>query len=175
MSSGRVRWTSAFDIDVATDAITIAINISLLLPKPVNRMLLEEKIKRWEAAIESTWNNRFYIVIDKVKLPLKFAVRFTHFKPHHRVIVHPGDWVPNQHNWYINTPASVVAHEIGHMLGAYDEYNGGALSPEKPVIDNASIMGGKPSQGLAYARHLDLLESKLIDRFGDSLIRIAEY
>jgi hypothetical protein len=175
MSSGRTRWVSAFDVEVSADEIMIGIDISLLLPKAVNRALFKEKVSRWEAAIESVWNDRFYASVDQVELPVKFAIRFTHFKPQHRVIVHPGDWVPNQHNWYIDTPGFVVAHEIGHMLGAYDEYNGGALSPERPVIDSTSIMGGKPSQGRAYARHLALFESKLMGKFGDSRIRIVEY
>lgn len=34
----------------------------------------------------------------------------------------------------------VHAHEVGHMLGAYDEYTGGAVAPS-PLIDGNSIMG----------------------------------
>ena len=175
MSSGPVKWTSAFDIVTTPDEITIAIGISLLVPTSVNRPLLDEKIATWKTAIDSSWNYRFYTYVEQVWVPIKFDIRFSHFKPHHRVIIRPGNWTPNQHNWYIDTPAAVVAHEIGHMLGAYDEYNGGALSPQEPIIDSSSIMGGKPAIGVAYPRHLDLLTKMLAEHFDDKQLKLIPY
>lgn len=175
MASGHTKWTSAFDIDVTAENIVVAVRISLMVPKALNRTLLEANIAEWKTAIDATWNNRFYIKLDQAGLPIKFDIRFTHFRPHHRVVIHPGNWIANQHSWYIDTPAAVVAHEIGHMLGAYDEYKGGALAPQDPRIDSSSIMGGEPSRGVAYPRHLALLQQRLIERFDDSRIKIIAY
>jgi len=175
MSSGQIKWTSAFDIEVTTDEIIVGIGISLLVPKAVNRPLLDDKIVTWKAAIDSTWNKRFYTYAKQAWVPIKFDIKFTHFNPHHRVIIHPGSWIANQHNWYLDTPAPVVAHEIGHMLGAFDEYNGGALSPQNLIIDNSSIMGGEPATGVAYPRHLHLLTKMLAEHFDDKQIKIVAY
>jgi len=175
MSSGQIKWTSAFDIEVTTDEIIVGIGISLLVPKAVNRPLLDDKIVTWKAAIDSTWNKRFYTYAKQAWVPIKFDIKFTHFNPHHRVIIHPGSWIANQHNWYLDTPAPVVAHEIGHMLGAFDEYNGGALSPQDLIIDNSSIMGGEPATGVAYPRHLHLLTKMLAEHFDNKQIKIVAY
>lgn len=175
MSSGTVKWTSAFGIEIAANEIRVNLGISLLVPETINRAILEVNIKSWEAAIASTWNNRFEAVIDERKLPVHFNVNFSHHQPHQRVIIRPGIWRPNQHNWYVNMPAAMVAHEIGHMLGAYDEYRGGALEPGNPVIDADSIMGAAPANGVAYSRHLALLKKHLLDRFENSEVSIREY
>ena len=175
MLAGTVKWVSAYDINIANNEIRVEINISLLTPKDINRVKLKEKTELWNDAINDTWNNRFYASIDGKKTPITIKVKFSHHKPHHRVVIHPGRWTPNQHNWYINTPAKVIAHEIGHMLGAYDEYRGGALFPEEPIIDTTSIMGSKPLRGAAYPRHLLLLENKLGKLLDNDQITVMQY
>jgi hypothetical protein len=173
MSSGQISWMSAFDVEITRDEVVVSIGISLMVPGVVNRPLLENRMLDWKDAIDAIWNNRFLVLVEQARIPVRFDIRFTHFKPHHRVVIHPGDWVANQHNWYIDTPALIVAHEIGHMLGAYDEYNGGALSPRQPMIDESSIMGAVPASGIAYPRHLALLRRELVDEFDDSQIRLV--
>lgn len=45
-------------------------------------------------------------------------------------------------DWYIGDSRSGLApHEFGHLLGAYDEYTGGALDPAAGIIDPNTIMG----------------------------------
>ena len=86
-------------------------------------------------------------------------------------IIHAGRWNPDQHNWYVNSPPTIIAHEIGHMIGAYDEYRGGALSPDQPLIDTNSIMGSRAEKGVAIPRHLDLVKKMLAEQLGDVEIR----
>lgn len=175
MSSGNTKWTSSFNIDITPREIEVKINISLLASEGVNKVQLKEKIISWNEAINDTWNNKFYISIDNVNTPIRIIVKFTHHRPHHRVVLHQGRWSPNQHNWYLNTPSFVIAHEIGHMMGAYDEYRGGALFPEAPIIDTTSIMGSKPLTGTARPRHLSLLNKQLIELLANDEIKIMKY
>ncbi|MBT7436552.1 MAG: hypothetical protein HN791_10890 [Gammaproteobacteria bacterium] len=173
MKSGNTKWTSMFDIDISKREILIHMKISLLPTPTVNRVLLEKNILSWGDAIDSVWNKYFFVIIEGEKIPIIFKIKFTHFKPHHRVVIHSAGWAPNQHNWYINMPPKVVAHEIGHMLGAYDEYRGGALSYKKPVIDTSSIMGSKLSASQAYPRHLALLEHELVNYFENNQLKVV--
>jgi len=171
MLTGNARWVSAFELTAFPDKVVIRINISLLPASEVNRVALKQKTALWKAAIDDTWNDRFYVEADDGELPILFDVRFTHRDPHHRVVIHPGRWNPDQHNWYINTPPSIVAHEIGHMIGAYDEYRGGALSSDQPLIDPKSIMGSRSEKGKALPRHLGLVKKALTRQLGDIEIR----
>ena len=63
----------------------------------------------------------------------------------------------NAVDWYMGDNRTGLApHEFGHLLGAYDEYTGGAVDPANTVIDANTIMG----QNLpltAKSRHLDNL------------------
>lgn len=45
-------------------------------------------------------------------------------------------------DWYIGDNRTGLApHEFGHLLGAYDEYTGGAVDPATSTIDPNTIMG----------------------------------
>jgi hypothetical protein len=167
MVTGKTKWTPAFTLETLPESIVIHINISLLPSNDVNRVALGNKTGLWQTAINATWNDRFYAVVNDRKLPIIFDVQFTHRKPHHRVVVHPGRWNPDQHNWYVNSPPNIIAHEIGHMIGAYDEYRGGALSATDPKIDTASIMGSRAENGVALPRHLELVKQSLEQQFGN--------
>jgi len=57
------------------------------------------------------------------------------------------------------------------MIGAYDEYRGGALSSDQPLIDTKSIMGSRMEQGEALPRHLELVKKALVEQLGDIEIR----
>ena len=171
MLTGNTRWQSAFQLNTSADKVVIRINISLLPAGEVNRVALKQRTELWKAAIDETWNDRFYVETDTGKLPVYFDIRFTHRDPHHRVVIHAGRWNPDQHNWYVNSPPTIIAHEIGHMIGAYDEYRGGALSPDQPLIDTNSIMGSRAEKGVAIPRHLDLVKQMLAEQLGDVEIR----
>jgi hypothetical protein len=52
----------------------------------------------------------------------------------------------------------VAGHECGHLLGAYDEYTGGAIHPKTKKIEADSIMG--QNLKAAKPRHLDGLRDE---------------
>jgi len=57
-------------------------------------------------------------------------------------------------NWYLSeTRLGVAGHECGHLLGAYDEYTGGAIHPTTKKIEPNSIMGQNLT--VAEPRHFD--------------------
>lgn len=65
------------------------------------------------------------------------------------------DWErSNASDWYLSeTRLGVAGHECGHLLGAYDEYTGGAIHPTSKKIEDNTIMGQNLTG--AKARHLD--------------------
>ncbi len=65
----------------------------------------------------------------------------------------------NAKDWYLTEHrVGVAAHECGHLLGAYDEYEGGAVDPATNKIEDASVMGS--DLATPHARHLDGLRDE---------------
>ncbi|MCC6785191.1 MAG: hypothetical protein IT457_20240 [Planctomycetes bacterium] len=62
-------------------------------------------------------------------------------------------------DWYLSEDRlGVAAHECGHLLGAYDEYTGGAIDPASKKIEDDSIMGQNLTKG--FPRHFDGLRDE---------------
>ncbi len=168
-------WNAAFDVQANHEQVLVDLKIKLIAASGVESVSLNAQKQHWLKGIEQKWNNRFALqVSENLILPIQFNTRFTPVQPHHEVLVRAGVANPDQHNWYIDTPPEVIAHEIGHMLGAYDEYPKGALSPVSRLIDNNSLMGTNMQYGLASARHLHLLLDHLKTITGLAEIVIIE-
>jgi len=74
------------------------------------------------------------------------------------------DWErSNARDWYLSEHRlGVAGHECGHLLGAYDEYAGGAVSATGKIDPN-SIMGSRLST--AHPRHFD----EMIPKIGEKI------
>jgi hypothetical protein len=97
-----------------------------------------------EANIEGIWNNRFFIQDTATGALFPLAVDVTLGGPFdQRVYVFPGNGRGNMTNWYAGwtNPGPTQAHEFGHMLSLFDEYDGGALDPSNPIISFDGLMG----------------------------------
>jgi hypothetical protein len=71
------------------------------------------------------------------KLEVVVKVRFVEDHAHHTVNLWPGSARADCENWHVveSRPGLSWAHEVGHLLGWYDEYPGGAHAPP---ADNAN-------------------------------------
>jgi hypothetical protein len=127
------------------------------------------KKNAWLANIHSVWDNKFILFHKDCK---SAADRHCAWKirMHVEWSDDPGDrlvyavWAQewersNAKDWYLTeTRKGVAAHECGHLLGAYDEYSGGAVEPATNKIEDDSIMGQNLTKG--YPRHLDGLRDQ---------------
>lgn len=85
----------------------------------------------WETNIESAWNHKFDIVDRDFHYHINFDVVFY---SEMSSVVH------KQINWNPASTGRDVAHEFGHLIGLYDEYDGMWLNPSDPIFDSTSIM-----------------------------------
>ncbi len=147
-------WLSRFSYQLEGNILIISLRIATLAVEQVRSVRMESAKKKWLTSIDEKWNDRFELVLSNgLMLPIKFKVKFSPINPDHQVVVREGKSA-DQHNWTIDMPVAAAAHELGHMLGAFDEYKFGALSLQKPLVDQGSIMGSRVQDGYPYPRHL---------------------
>jgi hypothetical protein len=160
-------WVSKFSYQLGVDALTISLRVATSTIEQVRPLRIKEAKKRWLHKIDEKWNNRFGLVLSNETIyPIRFEVKFSPIKSDHHVVIHQGKSA-NQHNWSIDMPSEAAAHEIGHMLGAFDEYKKGALSLQKPLVDGNSIMGRHIDSGYPYPRHLALVLQNIRNELND--------
>lgn len=125
-------------------------------------------IQEWEKGVESIWSNQYDIVDGATApYPIVLDVEFVDSDWDVVVKVIEGDCAANMITWCTGSPSGwpvdfqdkMAAHEVGHMLGLYDEYRSctvpdpsdpwckgygicrGVQDPDNPICDLTSIMG----------------------------------
>lgn len=85
----------------------------------------------WESGIESTWNGQYEIIDGPYRYPISVDVQWVNSDADYTVTVTSGSGGVNAEHFYTDNPSGwgfsyqgiVAAHEAGHWLGLYDEYN----------------------------------------------------
>ncbi len=86
----------------------------------------------WETGIEQIWSNKFSLSDGSGQYAIRFDVQFVDSGADYDVAVHSGAGGGDMANWYLGNlwgpdyQDELAAHEYGHMIGAFDEYAGGA-------------------------------------------------
>jgi hypothetical protein len=167
VAANNRAWRSGFDLEVTEAAVLVRVHIHLLPGEDVGRARLDRLAEDWEPQAESLWSDRYGVRIGPDRtLPIRLDVRFRGPGIHHRIIVQNGVARADQLHWGTRSTGQTVAHEIGHMLGAFDEYPGGGTNPAGAVIDESSIMWSQPTRGLSRARHYESVRKALIGAWG---------
>jgi len=151
-------WNYRYNIHMDGSALVVSVAVNLVPAGGVTPMDLDKAKLTWEEGIERIWSGVFALETESGnRYPVIVDVSFRGPGFDHQVIVRPGSGRTDELNWNIQDRPELVAHEFGHMLGLYDEYEGGALAPQHGVIDPESIMASNPTRGaVAKARHYEL-------------------
>lgn len=144
----------------------------------------DTKKDAWLKNIHDVWDDKFDLVHDDCKsedakkcrwrLRLKAAWHAT-TGDKKVYAIHAQDWErSNAKDWYLSEHRlGVAGHEAGHLLGAYDEYAGGATDPADPKIEDDTIMGQNLTKALP--RHLNGLRDQLAKLVNDKISRTWKF
>lgn len=161
-AANHKSWRAGFDMWADKQAVHLEVAIHLLAQPGISRVRLEQVKTGWRQAIGQAWNHRFAVRLSNgEQLPLFIDVRWDAVSPNHEVIVRKGNGAPDQHNWFYRNRPAMIAHEFGHMLGAYDEYPGGAVAPGGMPHDGDNLMRSASGNRQVLPRHLARVQQSL--------------
>jgi hypothetical protein len=170
------RWRAAFDLEATSNSVNVQVRISLIPSRNVTSREILPRLPAWRAAIESAWSDQFALRVGHdCLLPIRFSVSFAGDDPHYRVIVR--DFAPahDQLHWSLGASPQTIAHEFGHMIGAFDEYPGGGTSLDTRTVDPISIMAGKPTSMTTSPRQLWLIHETLARALPQADLQIVRH
>lgn len=172
-------WNYGYDIGQKDNRVLVHVAINLVQADDVTRPELDRVKDKWEAGIERIWSDRFTLVTPAgEQYPVVIDVTFSGTRFHHDVIVSRNGGRTDELNWNLMISPEAAAHEFGHMIGAFDEYRGGAVAPDTGMTGRTSIMtGGTDKVSNTFARHYEGIRRWFAEKTGlsgVSLISIDE-
>ena len=160
---GDFSWSYVYGLSFAGDTLTAQVNVELIGDDPGTALR-----NRWETGVESAWSRHFDIVDGPYLYPILLNLTWVDTSIQAEVVtVHQGTGNMDMLNWYTDHPSGwpnsyegvLAAHEIGHMLGLYDEYYGGAVDPTTLFYTTNTLMSDLgPVQERYYSDMLSWLE-----------------
>jgi hypothetical protein len=115
-----VDWDVRYDLSFLNSEVLTTLKIRLVGDDPGSRA------GEWEASINRTWNNKVCFSDGSRLYEVKVNCDFVDSGAHQTVEVHAGYDDMNMTNWYLDESLMAASHEVGHMLGNFDEYSAGA-------------------------------------------------
>ncbi len=100
----------------------------------------------WETEIQSVWNQKVFLFGAGRLYEVKLDVQFVGSGENNVVEVHDGSGRANATDWYLVSNQNTAAHEVGHLLGAFDEYAGGATL--NGFTSTGTLMGDQRLDGV---------------------------
>jgi hypothetical protein len=130
-SDGGYAWDVDYDLSFDGSRFTVDLGIELTGDDASPYLSI------WETGIERIWNNQVVFADDTAQYPVVLDVHWVDPSspqyPDQTVTVVSGEGRANMLTWYTadtdlwpTEGQEVAAHEVGHMLGNFDEYTGGA-------------------------------------------------
>lgn len=125
-ADGGYTWFVKYGLGFDGSAFTVQTKVHLVGDDPGTYRQV------WESGIEQIWSNKYSLSDSSGRYPIRIDVQFVSSGQDYDVTVHNTNGRGDMLNWYTDTawgPSyqdELAAHEYGHMLGAFDEYAGGA-------------------------------------------------
>lgn len=147
-------WRTGYDVAFDGEAVRLTVAVRLVAGRGVTAADVHRVRTTWEAAAERVWDGRLALAVDGARYPVRFDLVFLAPSYHHEVVVAPGAGASHALHWNLQDPPDEIAHEVGHLLGAWDEYAEGAVDPEHPRVADDSVMGRLARVPEPHPRHL---------------------
>ena len=154
--NGTYSWHARFRTEIDQNKCSVRIVI-LLQTSNAAANLSDAQRNAWETALQNAWSNIFKLCCNgcccSSGYTITLDVQFVNANAHHLVNVQGS--TTNMTNWG-NTDTTAICHEMGHMLGAKDEYytvDGTAWG--QPFQNGAGVMNNPNEAPLI--RHIDLI------------------
>lgn len=114
-------------------------------------------ISKVSTGAEGIWGNKYAIKDTNTGQMIPILVDISNDGPFNQTVqVHAGSGRSDMLNWYVGDSVSVNAHEVGHMMGLFDEYIGGAVDKyPNPTLSSDGLMGlgALSDKPVMYARY----------------------
>ena len=123
-ADGGYAWDVCYDLSCVGNTVEVDLRVRLTGEDP------GAFAATWQYGVDSAWNQKVFFSDGERLYEVKLDFAFVESGEHYVVNVHSGSRPFDMLNWDTTYGGGlddeVAAHEVGHMLGNFDEYAGGA-------------------------------------------------